>query len=240
MASPLSQDINPVRFSKGVTTVKPTQLLYKYPNPDPKKVYTDFHDFDQYVAGDWTVTNTTSHATIGLVAGHGGVVSAVGGALSVTSDIGAIQANPLDFNFASTQKVWFSCKLKATTALNDQLQCGITSSNAALAPTDGIYFNKAAASASIDFVVCKSSTSTTQTAIATLVDATYIVLGFYYDPRLAEVQVFVNDVKVYSQTTLTNLPAAVALGAGFGIKAAATAPTTGDIVVDWLFSAAER
>lgn len=240
MTTPLTQDINPVRYPRGVSTAKPTQLLYKYPNPHPAKVWTQFHEFNQYVAGDWTVTNTTSHQTIGLVAGAGGVWSSVGGGSSVTSDIGSIQVNPLNINFASNQKVWFVCKLKATTALNDQIMVGINSDASALAPTDGIYFNKAAGAATFDFVVRKSSTSTTQTSVATLANATYLTLGFYYDPRLLEVQVFVNDAKAYSQTTLTNLPTATALGISMGVKAAATAPTTADLIVDYVMAATER
>lgn len=188
---------NPTRLVNGVSTQAIGQNLANYPNPDPFKVYTDKQDFDQYVAGDWTVTNTSSHGTVALTAGAGGLLSLAGGASSVTSDIVAIQSNPLDFNFATTNQVWFEARISATTAVNDQLQFGLVASNAALTPTDGIYFNKAAASASIDFVVRKSSTSTTQAAVATLVDATYIDLGFYYNASSnnGAIDVFVNGVK---------------------------------------------
>lgn len=230
---------SPTRFPAGVSTQSVTQTLANFPMPDPGKVYVDYHDFDQYVAADWTVTNTTSHQTIGLVTGAGGVFSSVGGGASVTGDIGAIQSSPLDINFASTQPVWFYTGIKATSAINNQILTGITSSNAALAPTDGIYFNKAAGSTAIDFVVRKASTSTTQTAVATLVNNTYIRLGFYYNGK-DSVDVFVNDVKVYSQTVLTNLPTATALGKTVGVKAAATSPTTADVIVDFSLAAQAR
>lgn len=230
---------NPTRSPSGISTASKYGTLWNYPAPDPSKVFTDWSDFDRYAAGDWTVTNTTTHATIALAAGNGGILSLAGGASSVTNDYAAIITNPLDVNFAAGKQVWFSCKIKSTNAANDQLLVGITSANSTAAPTDGIYFNKAASSNAVDFVVKKSSTATTQTAVASLVSATYLTLGFYYDGK-KEIQVFANDVKVYSQQVLTNLPAGVALGKGAAMKAAAAAPTTSDLLVDWLFAAVER
>lgn len=154
--------------------------------------------FFQYVAADWTVTNTTSQQTIGLVVGNGGIISTTGGSSSVTGNIGAIQANPFNFNIATntttatapTQVAWFYTAFKATTAANDQLLTGVAASIAALTPTDGIYFNKAAGSTAITFVVRKGSASLAATAysnatttVATLVNNTYIKLGWYYDGR---------------------------------------------------------
>ena len=255
----------PTRFPSGISTQAVGKQLGMYPLPDPTEICNDFEDFNQYVAADWTVTNTTSHATIGLVAGAGGLVSIVGGASSTTSDIGAIMANPLDFNLpvnavtatlVPTQQAWYYATMKATTAINDQLQTGVTSANATLAPSDGLYFNKAAASTAITFVVRKGSASLAATAystgtttVATLVDATAIELGWYYDGK-GFVHVFVSENEVCSVDVgggpvnngvmVATFPAAVALGGGFGIKAAATAPTTGDIIVDFTLVAQTR
>jgi hypothetical protein len=229
----------PTRFPAGVSTQKVNQTLGMFGQPDPTDPIVDFHDFQQYVAADWTVTNTTTHATVGLTAGAGGLISLAGGASSVTNDIAAIISNPLDFNFTSGQQVWFYTGFKVTTVANDQIQLGITAANSALTPSDGIYFNKAAGASTIDFVVRKSSTSTTQSAVATLVNATFVRLGFYYNGKDA-VDVFVNDNKVYSQTVLTNLPTSTALALALGLKAAATAPTTSDLIVDFLMAAQDR
>lgn len=253
---------SPTRFPAGVSTQAIGSSLGQFPLPDPTDISVDFEDFNQYVAGDWTVTNTTTHQTIGLVAGNGGLISTVGGASSVTNDIGAIQANPLNFNIATntitatappTQLAWFYTAFKATTAANDQLLVGVTSSNATLAPTDGIYFNKAAGSTNITFVVRKSSTSlaasaysTGTTTVATLANATFVRLGWYYDGK-GNIDVFVNDVKVCSVdvgvstgTMVSSFPNAVNLGMGFGCKAASTAPTTADMIVDFMLSAQTR
>jgi hypothetical protein len=253
---------SPTRFPAGVSTQAIGSTLGQFPLPDPTDISVDFEDFNQYVAGDWTVTNTTTHQTIGLVAGNGGIISTAGGASSTTSDIGAIQANPLNFNIATnaivstappTQVGWFYCAFKTTTAANDQLQIGVASSIAALTPTDGIYFNKAAGSAAITFVVRKSSTSlaataysTGSTTVATLVNDTFIKLGWYYDGK-GNIDVFVNDAKVCSVdvgistgTVVATFPKATNLGMGFGCKAAATAPTTADMIVDYMLTAQTR
>jgi len=230
---------SPTRYPAGVSTQSVGAPLGQYPLPDPTAEYTHFDDFNAYRAAEWTVTNTTSHATIGSVAGPGGLLSIAGGGASVTNDIGAIIFAPLDFNFSTTQPVWFYTSIKATTAANDQLQVGLTSSNAALTPTDGIYFNKAAGTAAIDFVVRKSSTSTTRAAVATLANNTFLQLAFYYNGKDA-IDVFVAGVKVYTQLVLTNLPSAVALATAFGVKAAATAPTTSNLVIDYALAAQGR
>jgi len=253
---------SPTRFINGVTTAGVNTNLGMYPLPDPTECCQMFYDNLQYVAGDWTVTNTTSHQTIGLVAGAGGLISSVGGGSSVTSDIGAIIVNPLNVNlpvnsvsssYPPTARLWFYCAIKATTALNDQLQIGITSANAALTPSDGIYFNKAAGSTAITCVVRKSSSSlaataysTGSTTVATLADATFIELGFFYDGK-GYVNVYVNealvnriDVGGSTGTVAATFPQAVALGAGWGCKAAATAPTTADIIVDFMLASQDR
>lgn len=253
---------SPTRFPAGVSTQAIGSTLGQFPLPDPTDLSVDFEDFFQYVAGDWTVTNTATHQTIGLVAGNGGLISTVGGASSATSDIGAIQTNPLNFNIATnattatappTQQAWFYTAFKATTAINDQLQVGVAASIAALTPTSGIYFNKAAGSTAITFVVRKGSASLAATAyssgtttVATLVDATYIKLGWYYDGK-GNIDVFVNDAKVCSVdvgvstgTMVATFPNATAMGMGFGCKAAATAPTTADMIVDFMLSAQTR
>jgi len=252
----------PTRFPGGLTNVASGFNLGSFPQLDPTKVCQDFEDFNNYAAGDWTVTNTTSHATIGLIAGAGGLAQVIGGGSSVTNDIGAIIANPLNFNLPANadgatllppNQAWFMGSMRATVALNDQLQMGVTSANATLAPTDGIYFNKAAGSAAVTFVVRKGGASIAATAystgtttVATLANATAVRLGWYYNGK-GTIFVFVNNAMVCSVDVgaSTNLvaatfPQATAMGAGFGIKAAATAPTTGNIIVDYMLTSQTR
>jgi len=234
----------PARFLSGISTARYGTNLGNLPLLDPTDLCVDFEDFNQYVAGDWTVTNTTSHATIDLVAAsatipQGGVLGLVGGASSVSTDVAAVQATPLNLYFSSTNEVWFYAHLKLDVALNNQIILGVASSVATAAPTDGMYFAKAAGAATVDFVVRKSSTSTTATTVATLADMTDVELGFYYNGK-DSVDVFVNEAKVYSQTTLTNLPTAVAMAPALCMKLAATAPTTAAAYTDFILMANSR
>jgi hypothetical protein len=252
----------PTRLVNGVTIAPKGTALAKFRTPVAFDTSTYFNDFFDYAAADWTVTNTTSHGTAALTAGAGGLMSLAGGASSVTNDIVAIIDNPLSFNLPvnasssskpPTAQAWFRGTMYATTAANDQLQIGVTSANSALTPADGIYFNKAAGSAAITFVVRAGSASLAATAystgtttVATLADATKTRLDWHYDGD-GYVEVYVNDAMVCrvnvggsTGAVVATFPQAVAMGAGFGIKAAATAPTTGNLVVDYLLVAQDR
>ena len=228
----------------GVGTASRDTTLGLFPVPDPTSVASFFDDFYQYAAGDWTVTNTTSHATIGLVAASssvatGGVLELHGGASSATNDVAAIQASPLPFYFAATAELWFEAQIQLDVAANNLVLVGLSTSAATVAPSDGIYFSKAAGAATVDFVVRKSSTSTTQSAITTLANATGVKLGFYYN-GVDTIFVYVDGVLVYRQTTLTNLPSSVALGQMIAMKLAATAPTTAYLYSDYMLAAQSR
>lgn len=234
----------PTRYPNGVTTSAVNTNLGMFPLPDPTEACVAFYDFNQYVAGDWTVTNTTSHATIGLVAASatvpaGGVIGLAGGASSVSTDVAAIQATPANVYFSSTGQVWFYAHLKLDVAANNKVILGLASSLATVAPTDGIYFSKAAGAATVDLVISKSSASTTLSSVATLANATDVELGFYYNGK-DSVEVFVNEVRVARQTTLTNLPTAVALAPGLAMQLAATAPTTAYAYSDFILAAQTR
>lgn len=234
----------PTRLPNGVSTAVVNSNLGMFPLPDPTEVALSFYDFNQYVAADWTVTNTSAHDTIGLVAASatvpaGGVISIAGGASTVSTDVGAIQATPLNFYLASTNQVWFYAHLQVDVALNNLVVLGIADSMATAAPAYGMYFQKAAAAATVDFVINKNGTKTTLSSVATMTNAGNIELGFYYNGK-DQVDVFVNEVKVASTTTTTNLPLATAMGAGLAMKAAATAPTTAYAYSDFILAAQSR
>jgi hypothetical protein len=53
----------------------------------------------------------------------------------------------------------------------------------ALAPTNGVYFDKPLAGTVINFVMRKAGVSTTIPIFSTLVAATNVSMGFYYDGR---------------------------------------------------------
>ena len=111
-----------------------------------------------------------------------------------------------------------------------------------VAATGAITFNVRKSGASL----AASAYSTGTTTVATLANATTVELGWYYDGG-GTVFVYVNEkcvctVDVGNSTGLVvaTFPQATALGAGFGCKAAATAPTTADMIVDFMLAAQTR
>ena len=226
----------PQRYPSGVSTQAVGRNLGTYPMPDPTKVYTHFEDFPRYAAADWTVTavGTSTTATANGVGGR--VILTTG---SVSADAETIINASTDFNFSTSQQVWGYYKLQAADVTTPAIVVGLFASlPGTLVITDGIYFRKNAAAAGVwDFVLTKASTSTTLASVAVGANATDIELGFNYNGKDA-VDIFVNEVKVASQTTLTNLPAAVALAHGVGIANGGAAAKTA--TVDFMLSAQER
>ena len=228
----------PTRYPSGISTQAVGRNLANYPMPDPTKAFTHFDDFIRYAAAEWTVGTGVNAGTAAATAAKGGAILLTTAAVS-TADYESLAANPATFNFASTDQVWFYTRLQASEVTASIILAGLTAGalGATLAPTDGIYFKKNAAAATIDLVLTKASTSTTLASVATLTAATNIKLGFYYNGKDA-VDVFVNEVKVASQSTLTNLPTATALTTGFGIVNGAAAAKT--LQVDFTLGAQDR
>jgi len=229
---------NPTRFKNGVNNSQPGYNLANLPHTTTLQAFQHFDDFVQYVAADWTVTTGANAGTTALTAGQGGRIILTTAAVS-TADYEAIQKTPATFNFSSTQQVWFEVKMQASVVAASILLAGITAGSlgATLAPTDGIYFKKNAAAATVDLVLTKASTSTTLASVATLVAATDVRLGFYYNGKDA-VEVYVNDSLVARQSTLTNLPTATALSASLGVVNGAAVATT--LTSDFVLAAQDR
>jgi hypothetical protein len=253
----------PTRFIKGVSTSARNTVLGNLPIPnwlDPR-IY--LNDFDDYTAGNWTTTTTTG--TNALVAAPGGVLRLSTAATS--SDIQHIAKLPASFNLVAGNQFWFTCSI----SVNDNISgfiAGLQAGGTAFAPTDGIYFQKVTGSANVDFVIRRASTSTTLTAVTTIVAAAQTSFGFYYDgkqnptiyafsstPVAAQNPLtafgtqplyFLGGVMVGSignesptSTSLANLPlAATNLSQAIGIQAGAAAIKTLDC--DYMLAATEQ
>ena len=168
------------RFTSGASTSAPTYLFNNYPRMTPPRVCELFNDFITYNAGDWTVTGTTG--TAALADGVGGLLVLTTDAAN--NDIEAIQTVKKSFAFTTGSQVWFAANFKLTNATNNAVMFGLGNDFSALAPTDGVYFSKAAASTTMTAVVRAASTSTTLTlnsSASTLANGTYYTFGFWYD-----------------------------------------------------------
>jgi hypothetical protein len=175
-------NISNTRFPYGLTNVSEVDLFADMVQPDPTLFHTYFNDFDTYVAGDWTVTETDSGATQALTAGDGGLLLITNTAAD--NDLVALQKNPAAFTFTAGKKTFFRCRFKVSDATQSDLVFGLqVVDTTPLDVTDGIYFLKADGAATVDFICRKNAStgSTSASAVATMANDTFIELGFYYD-----------------------------------------------------------
>jgi hypothetical protein len=227
---------NPTRFQNGLSNHAIGKPLANMPYPDATRTYINSNDFQFYRAGDWTVITGTNAGAAAPLAGQGGLATLTTAAVSA-ADYESLTDSTLDINFSSLQQVWFSSRVKLSVIPAPVFLTGLTDgATATLAPVNGMYFKKNATNSTVDFVMTKASVSTTLASVATLVAGTFIRLAFYYNGKDA-VDVFVNDVKVTSQSTLTNLPI-VSIGQTVGVVNGAAVATVA--TVDWLVSAQDR
>lgn len=140
-------------------------------------------------AGGWLLSGTTGAATIVL-----GDVPA--GTIVLTADATA-NCNPTlargaastgaNFLYAVGKRMWFFVRFKVGTVGSTEMFMGLATpdtspSTTGTFPSDGIFFEKAAAATVLDFHARKDGTSTEKTsASGTLVDDTYTTLGFMVD-----------------------------------------------------------
>ncbi len=197
----------------GITNVVgPNQTtLGSYVAPDPTRCHTWFDDFDDYVAAEWTITETGS--------GTRAVGNEDGGILVITNATSDNDKNALQwsgatngstvetFKWAATQSMWFKARLKLLEVTQTDLFIGLytTNTDPVSGVVDGLYFSKTDGSASLVFNATKNSTSSSVTA-ATLTDATYFTCGFWWDSSLGVLTVYYNGNPVGVLTDTTNFP----------------------------------
>jgi hypothetical protein len=202
------------RYDNGVTNSGNTVAMGNLTVLDYTKVHQYKNDFDNYVAGDWTITEVGS--------GSRALTDADGGVLLITN--GSVDNNSNFFNkvgesflFASGKKLWFKSRFKVSDATQSDFVMGLQITDTTpLDVTDGVFFRKDDGDANIDFVVEKNNTATTATAIATAADDTYVELSFYYD-GVSEIQDFVDDA-LAGRSVVTNLPDDEIMTISFGIQ----------------------
>jgi hypothetical protein len=231
-------------FTNGVSNQTVGNPLYDYPYLDPFKFYTYSNDFFTYHSDEWTITTTeagTGSATEALT-------SQAGGALLVTNAAGD---NDLDFfnlkgesfKYVSTKRMFFKAKFKVSDATQSDVVMGLTITDTTpLDTTDGIFFQKDDGDTNIDFHIEKDNSATSNAAIGTLADDTFITVAFAYDPHgnngSGSVSIFMDDAKVGEQTTLTNIPDDEELTIAFGIQNGEAAAKT--MTIDYIMCAVER
>ena len=227
------------RFPSGLTNNGPDDILAALLDADPTKMHVYFNDFNDYTAGDWTVTETDGSATEATTAGDGGLLLITNTAAD--NDAVVMQKTPAAFAMTAGKQAWFKVKFKVSDATQSDIQFGVVIVDTTpLDATDGIYFIKNDDAATVDFIVRKNATtgSTIATSVATLSNNTYVTLGWYYD-GISLVQYSVDDViKGAVSGTSAFLPDATNLTVSMMIQNGEAVAKT--MTVDYIFAAVER
>ena len=199
--------------------------------------YVYFNHFTTYDATEWTITTTEAGAGSATEV----IAAEAGGVLLITNDDADNDADFFQlkgemFKFVAGKQLWFEIRLKTNDATETDIVAGLQITDTSpLAVSDGVYFIKNDGAATVDFVVNKNSTLTTASAVATMANNEYIILGFYYDGA-GVLEYRVNREKI-GTSVLTNLPDDEELTVSFGIQNGAAAAKT--LSVDYIRVEAE-
>lgn len=201
---------------------------------DPTRFHTYFEDFDYFVAANWVFTDVGA-ATQALANVDGGVLLITNAAADDNSSFG--QKVGESFLFETGKQLFFGAKFQVSDALQSDVVMGLQITDTTpLDVTDGVFFIKADGAATVNFVVEKDGTATTESAVATLVDDTNIELQFFYD-GIDALWVGINGTPV-ARVAATNLPDDEVLTISFGIQNGEAVAKT--MSVDYVFVAKER
>lgn len=207
---------------------------------NPEDYYEYFNDFTKptdYDTNDWTLTTTE--------AGAGSATEAIGnlagGVLVITNDAADddadfFQSTKEVFKFVAGKKLYACMRFKLSDVTQSDFVFGLQITDTTpLAVTDGIYFRKDDGDAFLDFVVMKDSSATTSTAVATLVNDTYVKAAFYYDGSV--MAIYIDDVAV-GKVALTTVPDDEELAISFGVQNGEAVAKI--LSVDYIRALAER
>jgi hypothetical protein len=227
-------------FTKGVNNITAQNILGQMIQLDPTQMHTFFNDFDEYHASNWTVTETQAGATQALANVDGGVLLLTNSAAD--NDLNALQKVGESFKFEAGKKLFFKARFAVSDATESDFIIGLQITDTTpLAVTDGVYFRKDDGDANLDFVVIKDSTASTATAIATVVAATYITVGFYYngvDEVVYAASINSLNPTVLGKLAITNLPDDEELTVSFAIQNGEAVAKT--MSIDYIFVSKER
>lgn len=226
------------RFPNGVTNVLETHGASDFKAPWPFKYHGYANDFDSFAAGDWTVSETQAGATQDLVAGDGGRLALVNSAAN--ADVNSIQLRVASFALDPTKDVLVSTRVQVDDATLAAMLVGIAivdTSPIASAPSDGVWFGKAAGVTTLTFNVSKAST-VSSVNIGTMASATMVELTAQWNAVTAEWLVYVNNAQAGRISGSTNFPntqnltVTIAVANGSGVARTLTC--------DWIMAAAAR
>lgn len=207
----------------------------------PYKYSIYFDDFMQYVAGDWTVTETNAAATEALAT----AAPCANGVLLITNtnaDNDQVSIQRVGHAFVPTAgtNIYFEIRFQASEATQIDLLAGlvVTDTDPITSVTDGIGFRKDDGDTDIDFATIASSVTSAEMAVGTFAASAYVKLGFKVTGT-SLVEYYVNDVKQGELSTcIPTTPLRVTFEMQDGDTAAALGALTASI--DYIFVCQSR
>jgi len=179
---------------------------YEFGRPAAYAVW--LNDFFTYATGDWTITTVetgASAATESLQDAVYGVLRIQTDTTDAGGDYDSLQLVGESFLPTLSQDIYCELRIAANgTIVDTALTFGlVVTDTTPLSHANGIVFKKDDNDASLDFTTTSGSVTSTDAAIATVVDGTYMKLGFRVKGT-DEVEYWINDSKIGSFTT--NIP----------------------------------
>lgn len=239
MASPVV-----TRFPGGLCDASESGAFSVYAGMRPNRYHEYFNDFDNYVSGDWVLTETAAGSTEAIVSADGGILAITNAAAGATDEAsiqwaGGSGAAKTTFTWDSTKDMMVAARFKVDDATNTALLIGLASTDTtpvASLPSDGIFFYKAGAATALVASARKSGTSTS-VACGAMADDTYLEAVFRYRADTGNWHAFINDVSVGTFAGSSVSPTA-GIGMTIGLLNASAAAHV--LSVDWLFISKQR
>lgn len=166
------------------------------PRMDFVEQVNDFTRSSDYTAGDWTITALAGTNTIAVDTDDpNGVLTLTTGA---TEDNGSAYQQKIEcWRFAANKALEFEARFKINDVTQTDFVLGLQITDTTpFAVSDGAWFGSDDGDALLDFHLAKASVQSDILGVGTLVDDTWVKVGFYYDGVDEKVQVFINDIRV--------------------------------------------
>ena len=228
----------PTHFTNGVSAVIPGNPLYEFGRLDPTKWLVVWDDFiHEPLSTEWTITATSGGSGTSAIS----TPDVNGGLARITT-----AADENDGIFAQTigevfllergKKTFIKTRLQVGDAIQSDLVVGLHSTDTT--PQDAtmrFLFESVDGAAAVYFNNHNNSTDSDSGTVATLEDDTFVTLAAYYDGKTT-IDLYANDVKVQTMTSITVPAAEMAVGFGY-LNGAGGAETTD---FDYILVAKER
>tara|TARA_R110000787_G_scaffold37078_1_gene94399 strand:- start:110 stop:799 length:690 start_codon:yes stop_codon:yes gene_type:complete len=228
----------PTHFQGGVTNAARDGDLSQMGQLDPTKYLTFWDDFiHEPLSTEWTITATsagTGTSAITTPDTHGGMALIT----SAANENDGLFAQTIGETFlmASGKKAWLKTRLNISDAIQSDWIVGLHSTDTT--PQDAtmrFLFESVDGAAAVYFNNDNNTTDSDSSTVATMVDATFLTLGAYWDGA-GTIKLYADGVHVTTMSDITVPAAEMAVGFG-ALNGSASVETTN---IDYIFVAQER